>query len=56
MFHGELDKAATIEEARYVSEQLVSECRLYRDDESRHVLFLSQPAKFDSDLPKIVDS
>jgi len=50
IFHGGLDKAATIEDAQYVSDQLVSEGALYQYDESRHVPFLSQPDKFDSDI------
>lgn len=56
VFHGELDKAATIEEAKYVCEQLVSDGTLYQYDESRHVPFLSQPDTFESDLRQFLDS
>lgn len=55
IFHGALDRAATIDEAKYVSEQLVSDGALYRYEESRHVPFLSQPDKFESDLHDFLD-
>lgn len=54
IFHGELDRAASTEEARYVSEQLVADGDLFTYEESRHCAFLSEPNAFNRDLEAFI--
>lgn len=54
IFHGEQDRSASIEEAKFISEHLVSDGTLFSYDESKHIPFLSESNKFDADLHKFI--
>jgi non-heme chloroperoxidase len=55
VFHGALDRAATLEDARTIADEVVSDGTFVPFEDSGHVPFLEESERFDGELVRFLD-